>query len=181
MVGADIVKVAPEKYSSTVEYPNSPIATHLRDIAQVYFADLGTRIFYTQHASFDTHAGEMAGHPMLWNDVSQAIAAFFEDLKEHDASDNVIMYLFSEFGRRVHDNGSGTDHGAAGVSFVIGDQVKGGHYGEYPSAKNEDLEQGDLVPNYDFRGDYQMIVEDWFGLDSKPIVNGSFETHKILK
>ena len=181
MVGADIVKVAPEKYSSTVEYPNSPIATHLRDIAQVYFADLGTRIFYTQHASFDTHAGEMAGHPMLWNDVSQAIAAFFEDLKEHDASDNVIMYLFSEFGRRVHDNGSGTDHGAAGVSFVIGDQVKGGHYGEYPSAKNEDLEQGDLVPNYDFRGDYQMIVEDWFGLDSKPIVNGSFETHPILK
>lgn len=181
MVGADIVKVAPEKYSSTVEYPNSPIATHLRDIAQVYFADLGTRIFYTQHASFDTHAGEMAGHPMLWNDVSQAIAAFFEDLKEHDASDNVIMYLFSEFGRRVHDNGSGTDHGAAGVSFVIGDQVKGGHYGEYPSAKNEDLEQGDLVPNYDFRGDYQMIVEDWFGLDSKPIVNGSFETHSILK
>ncbi|MBO55904.1 MAG: hypothetical protein CL886_09615 [Dehalococcoidia bacterium] len=181
MVGADIVKVAPERYSSTVEYPNSPIATHLRDIAQVYFADLGTRIFYTQHASFDTHAGEMAGHPMLWNDVSQAISAFFEDLKEHDASDNVVMYLFSEFGRRVHDNGSGTDHGAAGVSFVIGDQVKGGHYGEYPSAKNEDLEQGDLVPNYDFRSDYAMLVEDWFGLDSKPIVNGSFEKLPILK
>jgi len=181
MVGADIVKVAPEKYSSTVEYPNSPIATHLRDIAQVYFADLGTRIFYTQHASFDTHAGEMAGHPMLWNDVSQAISAFFEDLKEHGAEDNVIMYLFSEFGRRVHDNGSGTDHGAAGVSFVIGNQVNGGHYGEYPSAKAEDLEQGDLVPNYDFRSDYAMLVEDWFGLDSKPIVNGSFEKLPILK
>ena len=181
MVGADIVKVAPERYSSTVEYPNSPIATHLRDIAQVYFADLGTRIFYTQHASFDTHAGEMAGHPMLWNDVSQAISAFFEDLKEHDAEDNVIMYLFSEFGRRVHDNGSGTDHGAAGVSFVIGNQVNGGHYGEYPSAKTEDLEQGDLVPNYDFRSDYAMLVEDWFGLDSKPIVNGSFEKLPILK
>jgi uncharacterized protein (DUF1501 family) len=181
MVGADIVKVAPEQYSSTVEYPNSPIATHLRDIAQVYFADLGTRIFYTQHASFDTHAGEMAGHPMLWNDVSQGIAAFFEDLEAHDAGDNVIMYLFSEFGRRVHDNGSGTDHGAAGVSFVIGNQVKGGQYGEYPSAKNEDLEQGDLVPNYDFRSDYAMLVEDWFGLDSKPIVNGGFEKLPILK
>jgi len=181
MVGADIVKVAPEQYSSTVEYPNSPIATHLRDIAQVYFADLGTRIFYTQHASFDTHAGEMAGHPMLWNDVSQGIAAFFEDLEAHDAGDNVIMYLFSEFGRRVHDNGSGTDHGAAGVSFVIGNQVKGGQYGEYPSAKSEDLEQGDLVPNYDFRSDYAMLVEDWFGLDSKPIVNGGFEKLPILK
>jgi uncharacterized protein (DUF1501 family) len=181
MVGADIVKVAPEKYSSNVEYPNSPIAMHLRDIAQVYFADLGTRIFYTQHASFDTHAGEMAGHPMLWKDVSDGISAFFQDLKEHDAGDNVIMYLFSEFGRRVHDNGSGTDHGAAGATFFIGNQVKGGLYGEYPSAKSEDLEQGDLVPNWDFRSDYTAIVEDWLGMDAKPIVNGNFEKMAILK
>jgi len=181
MVGADIVKVAPEKYSSNVEYPNSPIAMHLRDIAQVYFADLGTRLFYTQHASFDTHAGEMAGHPMLWKDVSEGISAFFQDLKEHDAGDNVIMYLFSEFGRRVHDNGSGTDHGAAGATFFIGNQVKGGLYGEYPSARSEDLEQGDLVPNWDFRSDYTSIVEDWLGMDARPIVNGSFEKMAILK
>ena len=181
MVGADIVKIAPEKYSSSVEYPNSPIATHLRDIAQVYFADLGTRIFYTAHASFDTHAGEMAGHPVLWKDVSESIAAFFEDMKEHDAGDNVIMYLFSEFGRRVHDNGSGTDHGAAGVTFLIGNSVNGGLYGEYPSAKPEDLEQGDLVPNWDFRSDYSTIVEDWLGLDAKPIVNGSSEKMPLLK
>jgi uncharacterized protein (DUF1501 family) len=181
MVGADIVKVAPEKYSSTVEYPNSPIAMHLRDIAQVYFADLGTRIFYTQHASFDTHAGEMAGHPVLWKDVSEGVSAFFQDLKEHDAGDNVIMYLFSEFGRRVHDNGSGTDHGAAGATFFIGNQVNGGLYGEYPSAKSEDLEQGDLVPNWDFRSDYTSIVEDWLGMDANPIVNGSFEKMAILK
>ena len=181
MVGADIVKVAPEKYSSSIEYPNSPIAMHLRDIAQVYFADLGTRIFYTQHASFDTHAGELAGHPMLWKDVSEAVSAFFQDLEEHGAGDNVIMYLFSEFGRRVHDNGSGTDHGAAGATFFIGNQVKGGFYGEYPSRKNEDLEQGDLVPNWDFRNDYTAIVEDWFSLDARPIVNGSFEKLPILK
>ena len=181
MVGADIVKVAPEKYSSTVEYPNSPIAQHLRDIAQVYFADLGTRVFYTQHASFDTHAGQGPAHPQLWKDVSEGISAFFQDLEEHDAGDNVIMYLFSEFGRRVHDNGSGTDHGAAGVSFVIGNQVKGGMYGEYPSAKAEDLEQGDLVPNYDFRGAYSTIIEDWIGLDANPIVNGNFEKMSLFK
>ncbi len=181
LVGADIVTIAPEMYSSNVEYPNSPIAMHLRDIAQVYFADLGTRIFYTAHASFDTHAGEAAGHPLLWKDTSEAISAFFEDLKEHDAGDNVIMYLFSEFGRRVHDNGSGTDHGAAGATFMIGNSVNGGLYGEYPSAKSEDLEQGDLVPNWDFRSDYATIVEDWLGLDSKPIVNGSFEKMALLK
>jgi len=179
--GADIVKIAPEKYSSSVEYPNSPIANHLRDIAQVYTADLGTRIFYTQHASFDTHAGEMAAHPKLWQEVSEGIAAFFQDLHEHGRGDNVIMYLFSEFGRRVHDNGSGTDHGAAGVSFVIGDPVKGGMYNEMPSRQPEHLEQGDLVPNYDFRGAYSTIVENWFGLDSKPIVNGSFEKVNFLK
>jgi len=181
MIGADIVKVAPEKYSSNVEYPNSPIARHLRDIAQVYMADLGTRIFYTQHGSFDTHAGEMAGHPVLWKDVSEAISAFFQDLQDHGTGENVVMYLFSEFGRRVHDNGSGTDHGAAGATFFIGNSVKGGIYGEYPSRKNEDLEQGDLVPNRDFRGDYATIVEDWFGMDSKPIVNGSFEKLTVLK
>jgi len=181
MVGADIVKVAPEQYSSTVEYPNSPIASHLRDIAQVYFADLGTRIFYTQHASFDTHAGEMASHPALWKDVSEGISAFFADLKEHNSVENVVMYLFSEFGRRVHDNGSGTDHGAAGAMFAIGDSVKGGLYGEMPSAKAEDLEQGDLVPNYDFRGGYTTLVEDWLGLDANPIVGGTFEKFDWLK
>ena len=181
MAGADIVKIAPEKYSSNVEYPNSPIAMHLKDIAQVYFADLGTRIFYTSHASFDTHAGEMAAHPVLWKDVSEGIAAFFEDMKEHDAGENVVMYLFSEFGRRVHDNGSGTDHGAAGAMFAIGDPVKGGFYGEMPSAKPEDLEQGDLVPNYDFRGGYSTLLEDWFGLDANPIVNGNFEKLDWLK
>ena len=180
MTGADIVKVAPEMYSSSVEYPNSPIAAHLKDIAQVYLADLGTRIFYTQHGSFDTHAGEAGAHPTLWKDVSEGISAFFEDLHAHGTGENVIMYLFTEFGRRVHDNGSGTDHGAAGAAFAIGDAVKGGMYGQYPSAKAEDLEQGDLVPNYDFRGGYSTIIEDWFGLDAKPIVNGSFEKHSFL-
>lgn len=173
--GADIVKVAPEIYSSNVEYPASAIASHLKDIAQVYLADLGTRIFYTQHATFDTHAGEMNNHPILWKEISEGITAFFDDLHEHGRGDNVLMYLFSEFGRRVRDNGSGTDHGAAGAAFVIGDKVKGGMYGEYPSRKAEDLEQGDLVPNYDFRGAYTSIVEDWMGMDAKPIVNGSFE------
>ena len=180
MSGADIVKVAPEMYSSNVEYPNSPIAAHLKDIAQVHLARLGTRIFYTQHASFDTHAGEAGAHPKLWQDVSEGVAAFFEDLHAHGEGDNVVMYMFSEFGRRVHDNGSGTDHGAAGVAFAIGDNVKGGMYGEYPSRKAEDLEQGDLVPNYDFRGLYTTLVENHFGLDATPIVNGQFEKFGFL-
>ena len=85
------------------------------------------------------------------------------------------MMLFSEFGRRVKDNGTGTDHGAAGVAFVIGDRVKGGMYGAYPSLKPENLTQGDLEPNYDFRGLYSTLSDKWMGLDAVPIVGGQFE------
>jgi uncharacterized protein (DUF1501 family) len=175
MAGADILKVAPVNYQSTVNYPESKIAQKLKGIAQVHFADLGTRILYCDHGSFDTHATQSPGHAKLWTDVSEAVAAFFADLREHDAADNVVMLMFTEFGRRVRDNGSGTDHGAGGVSFVIGDAIKGGQYSEYPSLKAEDLSQGDLVPNYDFRGLYTTLLEDWMKLDAPSIVNGQFE------
>jgi uncharacterized protein (DUF1501 family) len=83
--------------------------------------------------------------------------------------------VFTEFGRRVHDNGSGTDHGSGGIAFVVGDAVKGGLYGEYPSLAPDKLLEGDLHFNNDFRGLYATLLEKWLGLDSKPIVNGSFE------
>ena len=173
--GADIIRSAPEKYTSTVEYAETPIAKYLRDIAQVYLADLGTQVFYTQHGSFDSHFNQPPMHTKLWIDMSSAISDFFDDLKEHDAGDNLIMVLFTEFGRRVKDNGTGTDHGAGGAAFVIGNQVKGGMYSTYPSLRPEDLQQGDLAPNYDFRGFYSTIIERWLGLDPVPIVNGKFE------
>ena len=173
--GADILKVAPQQYSSSIEYADTSIARKLKGIAQVHTANLGTRVFYCDHGSFDTHADQMGSHATLWRDVSDAIGDFFDDLEEHDAADNVAMLIFSEFGRRVYDNGSGTDHGAGGVSFVIGKNVKGGQYGVYPSTRASDLEQGDLVPNMDFRGVYSTILEDWLGLDAVPIVEGTFE------
>ena len=173
--GADILKVAPEEYSSTVEYAETPIAKYLRDVARVHLADLGTQVFYTSHGPFDTHFNQPPMHQKLWTDVSNAVSDFFDDLKEHDAGDNLIMIMFTEFGRRVRDNGTGTDHGAAGGAFVIGNNVKGGMYGTYPSLKAEDLNQGDLDPNYDFRGFYSTVVEKWLGLDPVPIVGGNFE------
>ena len=97
-----------------------------------------------------------------------------------DAADKVVMLMFTEFGRRVHDNGSGTDHGAAGAAFILGDKVLGGEYSEYPSTKSEDLEQGDLVPNIDFRSIYTTLLEDWMGLDANPLVGGVFEKPKFL-
>jgi uncharacterized protein (DUF1501 family) len=173
--GVDILKTAPQKYASTVQYADTPVAKNLRNVAQVYLADLGTQIFYTQHGSFDTHFNQVPMHNKLWTDVGAAIGNFFDDLREHEAGDNLIMMLFTEFGRRVHDNGTGTDHGAGGVAFVIGNRVKGGMYSEYPSLKPADLQQGDLAPNYDFRGFYATVVEKWLGLDAAPIVGGRFE------
>jgi uncharacterized protein (DUF1501 family) len=178
--GADILKVAPGMYSSSVEYADDSIASKLKGISQIHLAGLGTRVFYCDHGSFDTHADQNGVQTKLWAEISGAIRDFFDDLREHDDAENVIMLLFSEFGRRTRDNGSGTDHGAAGVSFVIGDRVKGGQYSEYPSIRSEDLEQGDPVPNMDFRSVYSTIVEDWMGLDAQPIVEGAFEKPAFL-
>ena len=178
--GADILKEAPRMYSSTVEYPDTTIAAKLKGISQIHQAGFGTRILYCDHGSFDSHSNQTGMHDKLWKDVSEAVECFFDDLREHDASDNVVMLLFTEFGRRTHDNGSGTDHGAGGGAFVIGDPVKGGQYSEMPSLAAKDLEQGDVVPNHDFRGIYSVLLEDWMGLDAKPLVEGSFEKLPFL-
>ena len=180
LAAADILKVAPQRYSSEVEYPDTPLANKLKGIAQVHMADLGTRIFYCDHGSFDSHSNQTGMHDKLWKDVSEGVSSFMDDLKAHDVGDNVILLMFTEFGRRVHDNGSGTDHGAGGVAFVLGENVKGGEYSEYPSTAPEDLEQGDLVPNLDFRSVYSTILEDWMGLDAQPLVGGVFEKPRFV-
>ena len=175
--GADILSSAPEMYSSTVEYGSDTVSQYMRNIVQTHLAGFGTRVLYTTAPfnSFDTHAGELAAHTRLWSETSRAVGDFYDDLKEHNAGENVMLMVFSEFGRRVKDNGSGTDHGAGGHCFIIGDQVKGGLYGEYPSLDAEKLDDGDLQHNNDFRGVYSTILEKWMGLDAKPIVGGEFE------
>ena len=179
--GADILKVAPDKYESNIEYADNSIARNLRDVSTIHKANLGTRVFYTQHGSFDTHAAQTPTHAQLWQEVSTAIQDFWDDLEETGHDENVVMFLFSEFGRRVRDNGSGTDHGAAGVSFVIGPRVNGGMYSRYPETRAEALEQGDLVPNQDFRGVYTTLLEDWLEVEAAPIVNGAFSSEKFIQ
>ncbi len=173
--GADVIRAAPAKYQSTIEYADTPVGKNLRDMASVYLADLGTQLFYTAYGSFDSHFNQTPMHNQLCTDMSRAITDFFDDLKEHDAGDNLVMMLFTEFGRRVRDNGTGTDHGAGGGAIVIGNKVKGGMYGVYPSLKPEHLTEGDLEPNYDFRGLYSTIIDKWLGLDPVPIVGGKYE------
>jgi uncharacterized protein (DUF1501 family) len=181
--GADILKTAPAQYTSTVEYGGDPIGQGLRQIAQVHLADLGARILYTTspYNGFDTHAAQAGAHSQLLMNVSRGVADFYEDLREHNRGEEVLLFMFSEFGRRVYDNGGGTDHGTGGICWVIGDPVKGGLYAEYPSLKPEELEGGgDLQHTVDFRCVYATILEKWMGLDSKPIVGGSFEQLDFL-
>ena len=175
LTGADALRAAPEKYQSTIEYPDNAIGRNLRNIAQVLLADLGTRICYTQQGGYDTHAAELLVHRDLWMELAPAIASFFADLSEHQAAERVVMLVFTEFGRRVRDNRSGTDHGSGGMAMVIGVPVRGGQYGEYPSLREADLLEGDLRAGYDFRGLYTELIEDWLGLDAGPVVGGRFE------
>jgi len=175
--GADILATAPGLYSSSVEYSATAVGQYMKYIAQTHLAGFGTRVLYTTspYNGFDTHANQAQAHSGLWTDVSRNVDTFMDDLREHNASDNVTLLMFSEFGRRIVDNGSGTDHGAGSVAFAIGEHVKGGVYGEYPSlevSKQED--GGNVAHNMDFRSIYTTLLEDWLSVDPVPIA-GKFE------
>ncbi len=181
--GADILSTAPDNYTSSVEYSSTAIGQYMKNIAQTHLAGFGTRVLYTTspYNGFDSHANQLQANSGLLTDVSNTVDNFMTDLREHDASDEVTLMFFSEFGRRVKDNGSGTDHGAAGVAFVVGEHVKGGIYGQYPSLEPSQLEEGgNLKFNLDFRSVYSTILEEWFGLEANPIVNGNFERTKFF-
>ena len=178
--GADTLRTAPQKYSSSVEYGDNVIAQNMKNVAQVMCAGLGTRVFYTQFGSFDTHSAELLAHSKLWQDVSTAVSDFTQDLKEHAVEGDAVVLIFSEFGRRIKDNGTGTDHGSGSVAFVVGDSVNGGFYGEYPSLQEKDQVEGDLHFSNDFRSTYSTILDRWLGLDPDPIVNGQFEQFDFI-
>lgn len=183
MAGADILATAPGKYTSTIEYGNSAVGGYLRDMVQVHNAGFDTRVLFTTapYNIFDTHANQAVGHSNLLMDISSNVDCFIADLREQQISDNVMLFFYSEFGRRAMDNGSGTDHGTGGVAFALGDHVKGGIYGEYPSLEANKLEDGgNLQHNVDFRQAYTTILERWMGMDAKPIVGGAYEPLDFL-
>ena len=181
--GADILTTAPGMYHSEVEYMYGNIGGYLRDMVQIHNADFGTRVLFTTapYNIFDTHANQAVGHSNLLQDVAVNVDSYMSDLRQLNISDNTVMLLYSEFGRRAIDNGSGTDHGTGGIAFVIGEQVKGGLNGEYPSLAPNELEAGgNLQHSLDFRSAYTTLLERWMGLDAKPIVGGSFEQIDFL-
>jgi uncharacterized protein (DUF1501 family) len=144
-------------------------------VAEVITQQFGTHLFHVTIGGFDTHANQKDQHARLLGQLSDALSIFFQDLKNQGMADNVLAVTFSEFGRRVKENGSvGTDHGAAGPMFVVGGKVRGGFYGRAPSLSA--LDDGNLKYTTDFRRVYATILEKWLGADPAAVLNGTFDT-----
>lgn len=171
-----IQKIA-KSYTPSVAYPTTGFGGQLKQVAQIMAGDLGTRIFYLQLGGFDTHSGQLAAQAALLKTFSDGVDAFMKDLEAQGRSDEVAIMAFSEFGRRVAENGSaGTDHGSAGPVFVVGSKVKGGVIGAHPSLT--DLTSGDLKFGIDFRSVYAGLLQDWLEGSPKAVL-GDFQPLEI--
>lgn len=171
-----LVREAWENYQSPVDYGITGL--DLPKVVSLLEADMPTNLYYVSYRNnaFDTHVFQNNLHQRLLTYTSDAVSAFMLDLERIGRADDVMLMIFSEFGRRVPENVSlGTDHGAANVMFVVGSQVKGGHYGELPSLTQ--LTLGDnLQYTTDFRRVYQTMMNGWLGqTDTSSILNGSFD------
>lgn len=168
-------------YKPAVTYPTSTLATNLQLVAAAIIENLGVRIGYVSLGGFDTHANELRTHDILYPEVAEAVAAFFNDLKAHGVDTNVVMMTWSEFGRRVQENGSGgTDHGTAAPLFVFGPGVKGGLYGQQPALSNLD-KSGNLIFSTDFRSVYSTILGNWLQTDAASILGGTYPTLDFMR
>jgi uncharacterized protein (DUF1501 family) len=161
-------------------YPATGLAGRLRVIARLIKGGGGTRVYYTAQGSYDTHYVQLVAHANLLGELSGALKAFLDDLAAARLAERVAVLLFSEFGRRVQENGSaGTDHGTAGPVFLAGPGVKGGLVGATPDLLH--LDEGDLKMGIDFRRVYATVVEEWLGLPAKAALNGSFEKLPLFR
>lgn len=169
--------------SPLATYPGSQLAQQLAMVASMIRAGLGTRVYYVSHGGFDTHAGQGAAngpHANLLDQFASALRAFYADLKAQGNDGRVLTMSFSEFGRRVAQNGSGgTDHGAAAPMFLMGPMVRPGVIGSHPSLTN--LDDGDLRYNVDFRNVYAGILTDWLKADSVRTLGKAWKPAKVVR
>jgi len=174
------VRRAVARYRPASEYPDSDLAQSLAVVAALVDARIGARVLSVQQRSYDTHAGQVARHAQLHTELDAALAAFTGDLRAKGNDGQVVVLCFSEFGRRVQENGSqGTDHGTAGPMFVLGSGVKGGLFGRHPSLSDLD-ERGDLVHTTDFRAVYGTLVDRHFGGRHADVLGARYETLDFL-
>ena len=168
------VRRAAGSYQTDVDYPSSPLSGSLRDVAALIAGGVGTRVFSVLDGGFDTHTNQLTLHDRRMATLGSAVGAFLKDLRRSEAGRNTVVVVFSEFGRRLAENGSkGHDHGKAGPMFVLGDQVNGGLFGRHPSLT--ELHEGDPVHTTDFRSVYATLIEGLFRADPKAVLGADYE------
>jgi uncharacterized protein (DUF1501 family) len=168
--------------TNSLNYPASDLSTNLSLIGRLISGGLGTKIYTVSQGGYDTHVNQLTRHPGLLNTLAGGISSFMKDMENQGLSDKIILMTASEFGRRVKENGSGTDHGAAGPLMVCGDHAAGGIIGDQPSLTELD-QNGNLKFHTDFRKIYSAILQQWLGLspqETENILGGSFDPLPLI-
>ena len=169
-------------YKPTVAYPNNGFALALRTVAGAIAKGIGSKVYWVQTSGYDTHAqqgGADGAYGNLMSTLGDGVGAFYTDMRNQGLSNDTTLIVFSEFSRRISENGSGgTDHGAAGVMMVLGGLVRGGLYGTAgslaPGSASLENASGDVHYETDFRSVYAKILDQWLGVNSVPILGGDF-------
>jgi uncharacterized protein (DUF1501 family) len=180
-VSSDKIRAIASKTPSRSNYPRNGLANNLQLVARLIAGGLPTRVFYVSQGGYDTHTGQRNAQDNRLRELADSVKAFTDDLAAMGAFDRVLIMTFSEFGRRVQENGSqGTDHGAAAPMFLVGSKIKSGLLGAEPSLDPKDLKDGDIQFNTDFRSVYASILQDWLKTNPVPILGKPFPTLPIL-
>ena len=169
-----VIQAAANSYTPQVTYPTNDFSNRLKLAAGIIVSSLNPKIVYVTLGGFDTHGNEKATQNPLLKQLSDGVSAFYNDLAAQGRANDTLMMTFSEFGRRVKENGSkGTDHGTALPQFMIGGSISPGLYGTYPSLTNLDS-SGNLLWNIDFRQTYATVLEDWFGAQQNEVLDSTY-------
>jgi uncharacterized protein (DUF1501 family) len=179
MSSIDQLQKAHAAYKPAVEYPKDGFGNGLKLLAETITGDLGVKVGYITIGGFDTHSNQKANHARLLLSLSDGLRAFWDDLVAQGKADKVMIMTWSEFGRRVGENGSnGTDHGTATPQFVIGNGIKGGHWGDPVSLT--DIDKGNLKFTTDFRSVYSTVMDGWLGAPAEKLLGARFPTLGFL-
>ena len=180
----DAIEAATARGTNAVEYPDADLGQELAAVARLIKGRLGSRIYLVSLGGFDTHASQAAEHARLLAELSGSLSAFFQDLGHSGDADRTLAMTFSEFGRRVEENGSrGTDHGTSAPLFLAGPAAQGGFWGDDPDLSVLDR-AGNLRHGVDFRQLYASVIQDWFGLDAAvaaDVLGGTFDPLPVVQ
>ena len=177
---SDTIAQAAANYSTNAIYPNDDFGNRMKLAAQIAGSNLNPKIVYVELGGFDTHSDQKGQQAALLQTLSDGIAAFYQDMSDKGRANDTLIMTFSEFGRRVQENGNrGTDHGTAEPLFVVGGKVSSNLYGSTPSLT--DLDQGDIKYGIDFREFYASVLDDWLGVDSSTILGQAYNKLSVLQ